>query len=431
MSLSQSKLGFHYYPDTQHFTQRDLDYWRPILADLGVAWLTLRTSAERAVPEEFIRGLVEADIHPIMTVQAPIGSITPQDLSALLTSYARWGVSHVVVYDRPNRKSSWPTGEWTRRGLVERFLDLLLPHLEAQQRAGLTPVFPALEPGGDYWDTAFLSTSLKAMQRRGRQDLLDQMSLAAYGWTNDRALSWGIGGPDAWPEARPYHTPETSEDQRGFRTFEWYSQLAHKVGGVSPQIMVLAGGAVRPENPQPDEDQQHAEQNAGIARLLESDPACRSLLASFSFFLLATEPDAPEQPAAWFPNLTGPIPAVAALRNRGTKAAPSPEIASVKPLQHYVLLPNDVQLARQLWPKASDFALSHPNAVVGTSTEAAAQAKQVTLAGGLEHFSAEFEGQLRDTGCVVQRMSFWPGPQPCGCSSTYHEGGSDSPSSKE
>jgi hypothetical protein len=432
MSLSQSKLGFHYYPDTLHFTQKDLAYWRPILADLGVAWLTLRASAERGVPEDFVAGLIDAGVQPIVSIQAPIGSLSPQDLGAILASYSRWGVSHVAVYDRPNLRASWAEGEWTRRGLVERFLDLMIPHLDAQAHAGLTPIFPALEPGGDYWDTAFLTTALKGMARRGRQDLLGKLALAAYAWTFDHPLTWGAGGPERWPDARPYHTPEASEDQRGFRAFEWYAQIAHQMAGISPQIVILAGGALRATPPSVETDQAHAEQNAAIARLVEEDPACGSLLANFAFFLLATAPEAPEQTSAWFPNLRGPLPAVAALRNRSnTEPIAPPPAAENKVLRHYVLLPNDRQLARKLWTKASDFALSHPNAVVGTSAETAVQAKQVTLAGGLEHFSAEFEARLRDSGCTVQRMSFWPGSQPCGCSDPAAEGAQAAPSSQE
>ena len=226
MSSSQTKLGFHYYPDSLHFTQKDLDYWRPILSDLGAAWLTLHASPDRAVPEYFIRGLIERGVTPIVTLPVPVGTVRAASLSSILQSYARWGVQHVVVYDRPNRQASWPVGEWSRSGLVERFLDHALPHWKAQRDAGLKPVFPALEPGGDYWDTAFLSACLKAIQRRGEQGLLETMVFAAYGFTFDRALDWGQGGPARWTDVRPYRTPPGSQDQRGFRAFEWYAQIA-------------------------------------------------------------------------------------------------------------------------------------------------------------------------------------------------------------
>jgi hypothetical protein len=418
MPLSQSKLGFHYYPDSQHFTQKDLDYWRPMLVDLGAAWLTLQASADRAVPEFFVRGLVERGIQPVITIPVPVGAARAAALAPVFRSYARWGVEHVVVYDRPNLQQSWPAGDWSRAGLVERFLDHALPHLKAQADAGLTPVFPALEPGGDYWDTAFLSASLKGILRRGEQALLKQMVLGAYAWTNGRPLDWGAGGPTRWSEVRPYRTPDGAQDQRGFRTFEWYAQVANTSVGIHPRILVVAGGARRPTNPSAEDTRKHTEQNLGIIRLLNEDPACRSLLLNFAFFALASDGDPEEQASAWFPNLQAPLPVVSAFKTRDaaapSKVMPQPE----KVLKHVVLLPNDRKVARDLWSKAADFALARSNALVGTAADAALQADEVTLVGDVEAFSTEFEEKLRSAGCRVQRMSFADPKMPaaCGCS---------------
>ena len=58
MAKTIPQLGFHYFPDDQHFTDQDLDTWTPILASLEARWLTLRASARRAIPENFIKGLM-------------------------------------------------------------------------------------------------------------------------------------------------------------------------------------------------------------------------------------------------------------------------------------------------------------------------------------------------------------------------------------
>ncbi len=306
MSLSQSKLGFHYYPDSLHFTQTDLDYWRPILADLGASWLTLHASPDRAVPEFFIRGLLDRGVSPVITIPVSVGTARASELAPMLHSYARWGVQHVMVFDRPNLQTSWPVGEWSRSGLVERFLDHCLPHWKAQSEAGLTPVFPALEPGGDYWDTAFLGASLKAMQRRGEQGLLEQMVFGAYAWTKDRPLDWGAGGPTRWTDVQPYRTPEGAQDQCGFRAFEWYAQIIESTVAIHPSFLIVAGGAVRKPDPSLDDEHRHTEQNLGIVRLLDEDPACRSMLRNFAFYLLASDGDAEEQASAWFPKSARP-----------------------------------------------------------------------------------------------------------------------------
>ncbi len=66
--------------------------------------------------------------------------------------------------------------------------------LRTQISAGLQPIFPPLEPGGDYWDTAFLEAALASLKRRA-PDLINQIVLALYAWTYDQPLDWGAGGP--------------------------------------------------------------------------------------------------------------------------------------------------------------------------------------------------------------------------------------------
>ncbi len=105
--------------------------------------------------------------------------------------------------------------------------------------------------------------------------------------------------------------------------------------------------------------------------------------------------------------------------------------AASKAVQHLVLLPNDRQTARQLWPKAAEFALAHPQTLVGTSTEAAFQASEVTLVGGSEAFSPEFEAKLRDAGCRVQRMSLVDPKAVASCGCAAHTQGSDTSSSSQ
>ena len=53
------RIGFHYFPDTQHYRQSDLQTWLPLLHELGAGWLTLQAPDNRAIPEAFIRGLID------------------------------------------------------------------------------------------------------------------------------------------------------------------------------------------------------------------------------------------------------------------------------------------------------------------------------------------------------------------------------------
>jgi hypothetical protein len=100
---SRQKLGFHYFPDTLHYTEKDLQQWLPLLMDLGVSWLVLRTEINRAIPEYFISGLLKAGIQPV--VQFPISLQSPPDLRAvspLIEAYSSWGAAFHQFFDRPN-----------------------------------------------------------------------------------------------------------------------------------------------------------------------------------------------------------------------------------------------------------------------------------------------------------------------------------------
>lgn len=72
----RQKLGFHYFPDTLHYTEKDLQQWLPLLMELGAGWLVLRTEINRAIPEYFISGLIKAGIQPIIQFPVSFTSLT-------------------------------------------------------------------------------------------------------------------------------------------------------------------------------------------------------------------------------------------------------------------------------------------------------------------------------------------------------------------
>ncbi|NIM92632.1 MAG: hypothetical protein GTO18_02815 [Anaerolineales bacterium] len=394
------ELGYHYYPDDRHFTEKDLELWLPILENLGANWLTIRTSHRRAIPEGFIRGLTAAGIHPVLHITSPLGSIQASDLEPLFRVYARWGVRHVILFDRPNLQIQWGSDGWSRKDLVERFLDLYLPILNAQQSSGLVPILPPLEPGGDYWDTSFLEGLLYAISRRSQRTLLDQLSLSMYAWTFGKALDWGAGGPARWVETHPYHTPEGSQDHLGLRIMDWYAYIAEGVTGRNSPLLVIAGGEAPIHQGSQFTAEQHAERNGSIFRILEAGELPPSLKC-FCFYVLATEPTHPHASAAWFPQEQDPLPAVKQLQ----RLVASTKKGSRKPLRHYVLLPDpsvkDVSID---WEDLAT-RIRKTKPVIGFSTEEAQLAQQVTLVGGEELTSSSIEKHLREVGCMVERIA--------------------------
>ncbi|HJW91752.1 MAG TPA: hypothetical protein VJ436_14025, partial [Anaerolineales bacterium] len=248
---NNTRLGFHYFPDTAHYRESDLHAWLPELQALGASWLVLLSPSSRAIPEQFLTGLIEAGIEPILHFPfSQAAQPNPQELGVLFENYSRWGVHYVVLSDRPNNRFAWPAAAWSQHDLVERFIDRFLPTAEMALGAGLQPALPPLEPGGDYWDTAFLRAALQSLERRGKFSLLERLVLSAHASPGQQPLNWGSGGPERWPGARPYTTPPGSEDQRGFRIFDWYLAIAQAVLG-KPCPILLLGVCSRPADPLP------------------------------------------------------------------------------------------------------------------------------------------------------------------------------------
>jgi hypothetical protein len=403
--LAENKrIGFYYYPDDQHYTQSDLNLWLPEMQSMGASWLTLHCSPDRAIPEAFIRGLIDAQIEPIVHIPCKVGSISKETIEPVLTSYARWGVRYVVVHDRPNLKNSWKTSEWGRTGLVERYLDRLLPLLNVQQAAGLTPILPPLEPGGDYWDTAFLEAVLASLVRRGEDELLQKLALGIYAWTYGKSIDWGKGGSAQWPEARPYHTPPECEDQIGFRTFDWYAEISEKVFNRTLPMIVIAGGELPPDEAQGYGSDIHAEKNHAIARALSSSEV-PAQVKNFAFYHLATYPGQKDNSAAWFTAVDRPRPVVPMIQRLLTAEPKQIPLQEEKPIQHYVLLPpRPSPQYTQNWDAIGPFVLAVQPAV-GFSAREARLAETVTLFGDEGVIPKQVEEDLRSTGCNVRRFT--------------------------
>ena len=63
---AETRLGFHYFNDNFHYREADLQTWLPEVKALGGSWLTLIAPNDRAIPESFVRGLINANIEPVI-----------------------------------------------------------------------------------------------------------------------------------------------------------------------------------------------------------------------------------------------------------------------------------------------------------------------------------------------------------------------------
>lgn len=422
VSVALNRFGLHYLPDTIHYRERDLALWLPVLQSLGIRWLTLLAPASRAIPEAFLRGLVKGGIQPVLHLDLPLeGPESTASLPLLFSQYARWGVRYVALFDRPNIRSSWPAADWARGELVERFLDYFIPPAMEAVRAGLNPIFPPLEPGGDYWDTAFLRAALRGLLRRAPEELIGRMVLGVYAWAGDRSLDWGCGGPERWPSARPYHTPQGAQDQCGFRIFDWYLALAEAEWGFRPNLIVLRAGpnGAESKTTASNEDTERAftmlRWTCNDPDLLAQarDPIPEEVLA-VNFWLLAAPAGSPYAKQAWYTpdgELAGEEGI--ALRTRqwaSTRRSAKASLLFAKtrpahPISHYVLLPR-YEWGADDWhlDQMRTFLRQH-SATAGFSVEEAVMARRVTVIGGVQAFPQETIGRLKMAGCQVERLA--------------------------
>ena len=239
------RVGFHYFQDTLHYLDRDLAQVLPELKSLESRWLLLKSPHTVAIPEEFITGLVADGIQPIVHFDFQVNSgIRPEEIRILLTQYAKWGVKYVIFFDKPNTKTAWMPGTWSQGDLVERFLDRYLPFVRLAEQNGITPVFPPLEPGGDYWDLSFLRKTFQLASQRRTLEFGAKLHMAVSAQSFSHPLDWGHGGETKWRMPRPYAKTEIGEqDHFGINTYQWYAQIAKQTLNSNPNFIMLYMGA--------------------------------------------------------------------------------------------------------------------------------------------------------------------------------------------
>ncbi|HEY9077447.1 MAG TPA: hypothetical protein VIO61_13025 [Anaerolineaceae bacterium] len=420
-----TRIGMHYFPDTLHYRESDIATWLPRLQSIGVSWLVLLSDVDRAIPESFLAALRKAQITPIIHFDYPPGGnqLEAASLRTLLEVYARWGVQYLIFFNRPNARSSWQAASWTQQDLVERFLDRYLPLAQLALQNGMIPVFPPLEPGGSYWDTAFLRSTLESLGRRRQEQLLKNMVLSAYAWTEGHHLNWGAGGPEAWTASRPYITPPGSQDQRGFRIYEWYQAVSKAVlSQPLPVILLQAGIEYDPLLFKPSYDiDQHALMNLLIYRLMQGEqvnlddgskfePVDPQVLAC-NFFLLSANPESNLAPFAWYQGDQS-LPAVQAIQTWMNRAVTSPIEEPGNdlnrkdyPIAHYLLLPTfEWGISDWHLDVIRPFIKKH-QPTIGFSLDEAHLARRITVIGNTQVFPEETLQRFRQIGIKVERIS--------------------------
>ncbi len=422
----KTRYGFYYFPDLMHYTEADIRTWMPELKALGATWLTLLTPTDRAIPETFIKSTIENGITPVLHMPFSTTSASrPENVNVIFKAYARWGVKYVVLFDRPNMIKNWTPSDWAKNNLVDRFLDIFIPIASEVIKAGLIPIFPPLQPGGDYWDTAFLFAALQGIQRRGQVELMKYLALSAYAWSGNRSPNWGAGGPERWPRTKPYHTPSDSEDHLGFRIFDWYLAINEAATGISRPILLLAGGSllgnqIDPRSPAVD-IHAHTWQNMTLIQLMsgqnrEYEPVPPHVLCC-NFWLLSAAEGSKEAKNSWYRPDRQQLPVVNQLKewvkNGGAETAVSsksyipsqPDLVSFHPISHYLLLPGPEWSTQANKMDAIRPFINKFQPTIGFSPVEASHARRVTVISAAPKIPETIIDGLLAAGCIVEQIN--------------------------
>lgn len=428
---TNAQTGLHYFPDSLHYRLEDLKLWLPELQKLGVGWLVLKSDLDRAIPEFFLSALLKAKISPIIEFNLPLHqAIDTHQLRILLQVYSRWGVQYIILFDRPNQKESWQASNWVQQDLVERFLDQYIPLAKIALEQGLIPVFPPLEPGGSYWDTAFLRSCLTNLVRRKQDLIIKNLVLAAYAHTHSKSLNWGSGGPEKWPETHPYITPNNSQDQKGFRIFDWYQAIAKAV--IQKEIPILLLQAGIPDFPQNFLVEENTvneiwQNQTNIIKVIQTSRPHQSengnwiekipdYIMACNFWLLTDRSDSENLGLSWYQNekpVSFCIQQLLIQSNKPKRYKTQPisqkstahSVNDFHPIQHYLLLPtykwgvSDWHL-EVIQPFVKKYMVT-----IGFSTREACLAENVTVIGNPQSIPEEELEIMRQAGCIVERIS--------------------------
>jgi hypothetical protein len=406
MTETIRKLGFSYFSGSEYMINKQMESWLPVLSRLGASYVVFKSGFDCGLPEDAFLLAEENNLEPIVHFTSELPSVRKfNDVAVLLDIYAKRGVKSIILGDKPNTKGAWTDDGWHYENLVDHFLDRFIPLSNYAVQAGLYPFLPPMQPGGDYWDMAFIELVMKGLKRRKLDAILEKLALSGYGYTFNHHLSWGKGGPECWSASKPYLTPDGQEDQLGFHNFEWVQSQAYKIIGRQLSVLILDSGnsglnaktddsemvleniqrilqACRDEIPKTDEE-------------LKNYPVLEDSVAGCTFNLetIAEALDG---------DLTiDVLEQVFRSRLAGNEKSFSPEYKQKK-IHHYLLLPCHTS-------GVSDAVLNKVRPVIrkyqptiGFSPDEARMAQKVTIFPDPTLFTDEFINQLRSAGCMVE-----------------------------
>lgn len=404
----QSRHSFHLPADKLQDDPAYLDDFITFCKASGtrralVEVLTLRSIPVSAISTLLQNGL-QVDVFLKTSLNQEFDLLAHQDL---ISNLAGLQVERLILFDRPNRQEFWKPETWIKPDLLDIFLEKYILLAEKCLEKNIQPVFPPLQPAGDYWDTAFLRLSLLKLKEKGKTALLESLMLSAYSWSYGRSLDWGAGGPECWPSSTPYYTPENSQDQQGFRAYEWYQAHARAVLDISVPILLLEAGRAAEYGTtlrEAVQEDQSATLKTILNRLYPDDTAGEEMPSSNLLpdtilscnFLVELDWTTLKDTFATLASQQTDTVETQPLED-GQKAH-SPDV-----LLHYLLLPDETWQVEPHKTALLEPFISRYHPVVGTSLDEALAAKEVTLVITAYHSAEEALATLEQQENLIIR----------------------------
>ena len=406
MANNTLKLGFSYFSSKDYLLERHMQSWFPAIKKWGGTFVILTVNYKSVIPEDVFINTRNCGLEPMLHFNIPLPSLrTFNDCAPLLELYKKWGANYVILGDQPNIRETWQAAGWHEDTLVDQFLDRFIPLANHAVKIGLRPIMAPLKPGGDYWDCAFMELALSGLKQRKLHHVLDALILSSYGYTYQKPLSWGEGGPERWPGSKPYQTPEGQEDQIGFNNFAWVQAESQRVTGKKMSVIILDAG-----NPGLFTEGLSDQNFVGILGKIIT--ACKRPLTSESDL----ESEAPvfnEQVLGCSFSLDtlkqflrsefsleglGPI----FMQGKSLKAKPKFKVDDQKLFDHYLLLPSYASgVSDAVWEKVRPVIKKY-QPTIGFSLDEALHASKVSIFPDPVRFTDEHYQQLRTAGCDVE-----------------------------
>ncbi len=269
----------------------------------------------------------------------------------------------------------------------------------------LQPVLPPLEPGGDYWDTAFLASSLSALVAQGTAEPRTRSGLGRVRLVVRPIRSIGVAGaPKAWPSVRPY------------------DDVSRRTGSARlPGLRLVRADLRRGPRACAADDRPRRRDRAtwnpevgletgdlsGMVKAAQLRPSVPDSVIAFNCLPAVRRPrGCPSTSSALYADPSSPRAAARTLfaatrrsRHRGFGAG-----KTARTIGHYLLLPTNGTLGRDEWNALAEYVLVW-RPVIGFSISEASLASEVTLVGDSPCAArSASKNDLRAAGCVVRRV---------------------------